>query len=359
MRRPMYGSVLCETTTRVPSVLALPSAPRLSASLSFSVDGTDYVVPIQRGVKLTCRDGNCYCDRRDLEHVDLAQILDPDCSGHDLWILRLVYTIIADSLAEQFRDGTLAEDVIGHTVRVRLPELTRAICGQQNYSGDQLAAIRQKLETLTHGIGILYESANGEQWENRYPLLLWMGTEDRRNTVSLCSPYLNMLLLRLMEASRRTGGRGQILTKKNGAPLMDASHSYLIRTTICKERNKRAAEIVRIVCILIEQAGSSTPNISARTILRRHAELSDALNAIEKPSNRNRLLKTTFLKAWELLRTQTRLTEVYRDIELPTDAYPTMGTLNMVFRFPHKGKKTNGTGVQDSGKRSKEHGEVE
>ena len=54
------------------------------------------------------------------------------------------------------------------------------------------------------------------------------------------------------------------------------------------------------------------------------------------------LLKRIFKRTWELLREQTHLTEVYKNIQLPDPNdpknIPTAKTLNMVFSFPHEGK---------------------
>ena len=204
--------------------------------------------------------------------------------------------------------------------------------------------IKQKIADLNYGnvIGIIYEydPRRKKEWRSFYPMLLWMAVEEQDNTIRFTSPYLNMLLYKVMKESIRTDRNGLEQHKKNGQLLFEAHHSYLVKTSIAKERNKRAAEIVRIVCVLIEEAGSNTPHISAQTILNRHAELAQALAAMNDVSNQNRLLRTTFQKAWELLRTQTRLEEVYKGIKFPSKAdYPTMATLDKSFNFPHQGKK--------------------
>ena len=113
-----------------------------------------------------------------------------------------------------------------------------------------------------------------------------------------------------------------------------------MKTSIAKERNKRAAEIVRIVCVLIEEAGSNTPHISAQTILNRHAELAQALERTKDRAHKDRMLKTTFTTAWKMLHTQTRLEEVYKNIKFPGELdYPSVATLDKVFSFPHEGKR--------------------
>lgn len=65
---------------------------------------------------------------------------------------------------------------------------------------------------------------------------------------------------------------------------------------------------------------------------------------LENSSNKRQLLRNVFTKTWELLRTKTRLQEVYKNIQLPDPKdpanIPTVTTLeSTVFSFPHDGKR--------------------
>ena len=128
--------------------------------------------------------------------------------------------------------------------------------------------------------------------------------------------------------------------KSDGTPQMLPSHSYLIKSSIAKERNKKAVEIVTIVVTTIEQAGpAGVPHIKARTIVERNTLLSETLSKCVRDSNRNTILKRAFTKAWELLETQTDLRKKYPDIALPDPnnpmMIPTMATLDTVYTFTH------------------------
>lgn len=59
----------------------------------------------------------------------------------------------------------------------------------------------------------------------------------------------------IMNDSSRVNNKGIKQKKANGKFLFEPHHSYLIKTSIAKERNKRAAKIVRIVCTMIEESG--------------------------------------------------------------------------------------------------------
>ena len=67
-------------------------------------------------------------------------------------------------------------------------------------------------------------------------------------------------------------------------------------------------------------------------------------------ADKNKFLSRAFSKAWQLLKTHTDITQKYKNIQLPdptaeafkTKWIPTMGTLDMVFEFPHDGKVKQG-----------------
>ena len=330
-------------TERVPDYIMLPSLSKYRAALSFREDGKDYVVPLRQELMIRYDEatGAFYYDDVELDMDNLDDAREQDLSGIDLWALRVMYSIIGKSMTEEFNNGTLTKRVIEHSVKVRVPDLVNALCSKGNVSKERAVAALNKIMRFKNAAGIIYEydSRRKREWRSFYPLLLWTAIEEKDNTIRFTSPYINMLLYKIMEESVRVDRHGNKKRKSSGKLLFEAHHSYLVKSSIARERNKRAAEIVRIVCVLIEEAGDhGTAHISAQTILDRHAELAAALDAMNGyPSNQNRLLKSTFTKAWELLHTQTKLEEVYKDIVFPS-TFPTMSTLNMSFEFPHDGK---------------------
>ena len=156
---------------------------------------------------------------------------------------------------------------------------------------------------------------------------------------------MTQLIKRIYNVSIKKDAKGLPIIKKNGEALLDASHSYLIKSSIVKERNKRAVEIVIVVVTTIEQAGKYTPHLKAKTIIERIPQLQESLDKAKTNSDKNKILKRAFTKAWELLGTQTELRTKYPTIELPDPNnpkyIPTMATIDMVFQFPHKEKTSN------------------
>ena len=333
-------------TDRVPELIMLPSTSNYRAALSFKEDGKDFVVPLRQELKIRYdkNTGEFYYDDVELDLLDLDKAREADLTTTDLWPLRVMYSIIGTSLIDQFNNGSLnPKNVIDHSVKVRVAELMGALCSKGNVSKDRAVDLINKLLNYSNVIGIIYEDdkIRNKEWRSFYPMLLWMAIEEKDNTIRFTSPYLNMLLYKVMEESIRVDKKGLPQHKKNGELLFEAHHSYLVKTSISKERNKRAAEIARIVCVLIEEAGDhGVAHITAQYILNRHAELKQAIDSTSDVSNQNKILRRSFVKAWELLHTQTRLEEVYDSIKLPGEYdYPTMATLEKSFDFPHKGKK--------------------
>ena len=173
-----------------------------------------------------------------------------------------------------------------------------------------------------------------------------MGNDVEKNTISFASPYMVRVIRDIYNASIRKIKKEIPILKKNGTPQMLPSYSYMIKSSIAKEKNKKAVEIIFIVVALIEQCGNNEPHIKARTIIERNQLLKQALERCKTPGNINNTLTRAFTKAWKLLITHTTLKERYRNIQLPdTDAkdfkalwIPTSSSLDKVFSFKHDGK---------------------
>ena len=90
-----------------------------------------------------------------------------------------------------------------------------------------------------------------------------MGYDAAKNTISFSSPYLNHIVKTIYNASLVRDKNGNFKKCKSSKQIVSPSHSYLIKSSIAKERNKVAVENVRNIVQLIEQAGSKgTPRIS-------------------------------------------------------------------------------------------------
>lgn len=280
-------------------------------------------------------------DQEDNE-VDLAKL--------DLITLRGLYSVILQDISKMAEETgllNLVEKVkdpqfLTHNVRIHIPDFLRMQGYAPNLSEDSISYTQAKFLSYQNILGIMKEEEGGRTYYSPYPVMLYAGTDTKTNDIIFTSPYMNALILTILNKSIQRDKKKVPKTNSAGKPFLLPSHSYLIKSTIMKEKNWRAAEIVFIIVTLIEQAGDNVPHILAQTIVDRCPELKAALNR-ETPAHRNQILKRAFSKAWELLETKTRLREYYKDIVLPNPKdsanIPTNSTLNMKFEFPHKGKK--------------------
>lgn len=338
--------------TNMPLVLAIPTIRLFQYSISIVQDGAAHLQPIMPCVADNLRfdNGTLYFQGMDASRIDLVQYYDKQplaVSKLDLPILRALYSVIlqdAENTAKTQSEIIAQIDdpqYLNHSVKIYLPVFLEMMGYGRNCSKDTTDAVVATIMSFHNIIGIIQEELGGRKYTSHYPVMLLTAHNDVDNTIQFSSPYINKLVATIYQQSVQKDKRGNPKLKRNGEPFMLPSHSYLIKSSIAKEKNKRAVEIVCIIVTLIEQAGNCTPNIKVQTIVDRCPELKNAIDAA-KGADKNKLLKRAFTKAWELLPKQTLLKEKYKDIELPSPTdpqnIPTMSSLNYTFKFPHKGK---------------------
>lgn len=319
-----------------PNSLAIPTFPKYQYSMSLYNKGGAYLQPLSSTDGLRFRGGKMYFEdarAREVSEVELQNMKTKEgIENIDLPILRTFYGLILTN----FENSKELPDILTYPV----PVLAEYIGLQSSLNKKDIARIIEKTQSYHNIVGVVHGTRNGKPVQSLYPVLNFEGYDDKHNSISFSSPYMNYVIKTVHNLSLRKSKDGKIKFKKNGEPLKLPTHSYLIDSSITKERNKAAVENVVIIVTLIEQAGDNTPRIKASTLIERNVQLAERLEAARNP---RALLKTTFTKTWELLRTKTRLTEAYKNIQLPepnNPAFmPTMKTLDkVVFTFPHEGK---------------------
>lgn len=336
---------------KMPDNLALPTIKPYYTAISTIESSPGHLQPVVKELadKLMFENGKLYFEGHEAQGVELIQYYDrrPQAvSDLDLPMLRAIYSVILQDVSEMLQDeNTITEKLadpqyLGHSVKLYLSEFMHMMGYEKNGSRENEKLTVKKITEFNNVIGVMETSLGGRKRQSLYPVMLFMGYNVEDGTVRFASPYINKLIMDIAKASIQKNEKGETKFRRSGKPFMLPSYTYLVKASIAKEKNKRAAEIVCIVATLIEQAGDNTPHIRAQTIVDRCPDLKYALEATERSSNKTLLLRRAFEKAWELLHTQTRLEEVYKNIQLPTKI-PTAGTLDMVFEFPHEGKKSD------------------
>lgn len=322
-------------TTETPRYIATPTLPAYQYSLSLFQSGNAYLQPISNADNLTFKNGALYFNDIPVSMAQLENMKTKErIQTIDLPLLRTFYSIILSDFEANRQE-------LSDVLTLYVPDFAEKIGLGRNINKQDVNLLVKKAQTFHNVVGIILSNQYGATRESIFPVLNFEGYDAQSNTISFSSPYMNHVIQEVYGASIRRDKRGAPLLKKSGEPRRDATHSYLVKSEIYKERNKAAVENVFNIVSVIERAGDTTPNIKASTLIERNPQLKER---IKKSKNATSLLKRTFIKTWELLQTMTRLQEFYTDIQLPDPEnpinIPTPSRVNdIVFYFPHKGKK--------------------
>lgn len=323
-----------------PTALAIPTLSNYQYSMSLYQGGSAYLQPLRSTDGLKFSKGKMYFDGARMQEVSEVELQNmktkEGIADIDLPLLRTFYSLILTRFEES--GFKRLEDILTYPV----PVLAEYIGLQSNLNKKDLARVIEKTQSYHNIVGVLHGERNGKPVQSYYPVLNFEGYDDKTNTISFSSPYMKYVIKTVYNLSIRRTKDGKKKLKKSGKPLTLPSHSYLIDSSIAKERNKAAAENVILIVTGIEQAGGTGYHIKASTLVERNPQLAERL--AQDPTHKAQLLKRVFTKTWELLRTKTRLQEAYKNIELPDPKnpafIPTAKNLNtLVLEFPHEGKK--------------------
>lgn len=152
-----------------------------------------------------------------------------------------------------------------------------------------------------------------------YQVLVFEYYDAETNTFSIKSPYTDYIINQVYNESYKyfSKDRDVIKVKKNGDPVMTASHSYIIDASIFHERNRSAVETVILLVALIERSGAGTPNKKINAIIKENPLLKARWDNDRQHRTRN--LQRHFETVWRLLKEHTHLTEKYKNLRVSTD----------------------------------------
>lgn len=250
----------------------------------------------------------------------------------DLMFLQCCFSIILENFS-----ATMMEDyTVNQVISIYYPRFAEAIGKSKNISRSDVKSFINKIMSFQSIIGVI----DGEL----QPVLIYVGEDKSRNIVYLSSPYLIKVAQTLYNVRIRKDKDGIPKLKGDGTPLLSTKvvYSNLINGSIMKSKSNYAKENVRIIIALIENKPRQAVSISAAELISMNPQLKKAIDG--KPAaQQNVTLKRVFKKTFELLRSETRLSEVYKDIQLPdpdiSNNIPSSSTLETtVYTFRHKGK---------------------
>jgi len=350
------------TLADMPQVMAITTLKDYRNSISFYQKGKAYMIQFDRAAieSMKFEDGKLLMPVLDkpgvkprlkaLSKLELQNVTTKEgIEKIDLPFLVLIYTIY---LKEYEKNGFDIFET--ETISIYIPDLAKTMKLKSNLSQEDIKQNILAKFDIFHSIrGVVVYNEGGKRREGYLQVLNVEEYNPVTNVLTISSPYIKRVLKETYEAAKRRDRNNNVKLSKSGTPLLQPMHSYLALPSLVKEHNKAAVENVFIILALIEEAGSNTANIKARTIVERNVQLAERLRR-QDTRNANIILRRCFLKTWELLATQTKLSEKYQNIKIPNPtikkivngegkeipnpaAIPTMATLDMVFRFEHDG----------------------
>lgn len=321
----------------VPDKMPIITNQTYQNAMTYNDDDNAYLQPLSSADGLNITDGKLMFEGLPVSAARLKHLYTKDnIEDFDLTFLRALYAVILNKFAKTWKEDKTVDEV----VTIYYPDLAKHLGKSSNISRNDVETTINKIASFNNIVGIT------EKGNNILPVLVYMGEDREQNTIKFASPYMVKVIRDISKASIRKNKQGANILNKDGTPKMLPAYSYLPIMSLAKEKNKKAVEIVFIVITTIEQAGSHTPHISAKTIVERNQLLKQSIDNASRLSNKNTYLERAFTRAWKLLRTHTDILERYKNIQLPdpndkdfkAKYIPTMSTLDMVFEFPHEGK---------------------
>ena len=323
----------------IPQQLAVPTLRNYQYVMSLKASGNAYLQPLASTNGLKFSDGKMYFIGNDIQPVSEVELQNMTTKEGietiELGMLRIFYSIILTEFEKtgykQLRD----------VITLYVPDLAECMGLQRNLNKQAIQRIIGTIQSFHTIVGVMHGTRNGKPSQSLYPVLNFEGYDDKLNTISFSSPYMNMVIQTVYKLAIARKKNGEPKLTQRGDYMRKPSHTFLIKTSIVKERNKAAVENVLLITQLIEQCGDHTPHISALTLIERNPQFEQRLAAAK---NKTTLLKRTFETTWRILREQTHLEEKYPGIQLPDPndpaMIPTMRNLSsIVFTFTHHGKK--------------------
>ncbi len=287
------------------------------------------------------REGNKYFfNGADGQEYELCEttVHQLECNGNfrsiNLPLLRTCYSMIQQNPAlVDYESNTLKP------VKIYIPDLLEKMGKREYLDKKQSAELYSEFCAFRDLLAAV--KIPGYSGVSLVPIVYVGAYNSKDNTIEFASPYFDYLCRTLHQAAIKRVKSGKPKIEK-GKTVYNPTHSYLVKETIMSCKSVMAIETVDIIVKTIEMAGGKGAHISAKTIVERNVYLREQLeNTI--PKHQGRVLQRCFSKAFELLRTETRLTEVYKNIQLPDPNDPAMipkpTTLSKtVYDFTHEGK---------------------
>jgi len=335
--------------TEMPKKLALITMKPYQNAMTLNEDKTAHLQPLEQSfAEALQKNYNIMQVQDDIESIPFVQYYDNSpqaVSNLDLITLRAVYTIFLAEMEKQrakdpdgFKKEAASPGFTKKSVTFYIPDFMRMAGIAPNHNRRNEDAVLSKIASYAPIYGVLAKSLGDTARLSHYPVLQLVEHDAEKNTVEIMAPYISKIIGTIEQERTEKAKLNRPRMKQVGKPSLPPTHSYLIDSKIENERNRRAVELVCQIIVVIEQCGNGgTPHITVRELVNRCTEMKNALDAAKTSSDKSKILRRAFTKAWQLLETHTDIRKYYKNIQLPT-FIPAYGDMSKTIEFPHEGK---------------------
>ena len=230
------------------------------------------------------------------------------------------------------------------TITVSLPQFFREM-GIETSKGNA-PDIMAKLHSFENCVGIM----PGTQTVSKLFSIIQLDMKNQ--TMTFAVPYI-------MKLSEVLAEKNHVEKKTRQGALIDYQqpyHNTLVHSSIAKERNKTAVELVYLITTGLLQRGyipdiqtyrkknaktkypeRVTYSISFRSLINDAPLLRGRIQSYKETSNKNNALRRAFEKAYQLIDKKTDAAEWFIDLQ-GNRIVPTMATLDDELTFTHNGR---------------------
>lgn len=230
------------------------------------------------------------------------------------------------------------------TITVSLPQFFREM-GIETSKGNA-PDVMAKLHSFENCVGIM----QGTQTVSKLFSIIQLDMKNQ--TMTFAVPYI-------MKLSEVLAEKNHVEKKTRQGALIDYQqpyHNTLVHSSIAKERNKTAVELVYLITTGLLQRGyvpdiqtyrkknaktkypeRVTYSISFRSLINDAPLLRGRIQSYKETSNKNNALRRAFEKAYQLIDKKTDAAEWFIDLQ-GNRIVPTMATLDDELTFTHNGR---------------------
>lgn len=301
-----------------------------------------YLLQMAENSSLSFEDGIAYIFGQSAKEVEFINYSTNERIDEiDMSFLMAVYSVIYMNLSDVISDISSEEELkqklTSYSVDIYIPDFLKFMGSSCKYSKNDIEMVCNKIKRFQNVVGITETVFGNHTYADGYMLLVTLAIKESTNTITVMSPYMNMLIYKILRASVDKDKNGIPKINKNGTMKMLPAYSFQ-DARLASAKNKKAVEIVCAVVALVEQTGSKgIPHIKVRNIIEQCPSLVYSLQITKSDSNKTKVLRRSFSTAWEYIIKYTDLLDKYIDFVLPSTT-PTINTLDMVLTFSHKGK---------------------